>query len=525
MSQFKKIRLGHGVASHHHQKRDGSCTSGGFYKSPTTGQVVSSSDPVNITWDTSCMSTKAVDIYLYAPGTDTPRIHLWETVDFASGGYQATFKPKWWNATSSVNLQLAIVEAGTPTFLASLPAGPVFSATYTAPDGPVPVEADTSIPESGIQVVNNLPSHHGLSGGKLAAAVLIPLLFIIGLCVAAYIKINRQKGKEARSRWSTAIDKRMSVIAPEWSSVSPAGAQAAIRQSMAVGETGNRMSSFSFGNIRPDSTVALEGGQAGIGARGVASKGGIDTTTPQMSELRSGPRPALASGDRVSRVSFAVDTRPSGEARRSAYNTRASHATSRAFHVGHTPVPPVPTIQESGEMSPTQTAGPLTLTAADINARISGLDAPPRPSVDEVMPALSMMRTNKSTDDLLLPPKAVTPPPLPSSPPAAYQIPKSTMAGIMPMQPMPANVMSPDEMLRAYAERRAIASPPPMGSPALPAPAAHYDSNGMRTLYSPTTPNSSAMLMTPNAHFDNRASAAASEYSRYDDENDAAYVQ
>jgi hypothetical protein len=86
---------------------------------------------------------------------------------------------------------------------------------------------------------------------------------------------------------------------------------------------------------------------------------------------------------------------------------------------------------------------------------------------------------------------------------------------------MPANVMSPDEMLRAYAERRGMASPPPV----VAAPAAvHYDGNGMRTLYSPTTPNSSAMMITPSASYgDVRESTAPSERSKYDDDN--AYVQ
>ncbi|KAI0703474.1 hypothetical protein BC835DRAFT_1262903 [Cytidiella melzeri] len=515
MSQFKKIHLGHAVAQHH--KKRGACASGGFYTSPTAAQTVSSSDPLTISWDTTCMSTKAVDIYLYAPGAGNPRIHLWETVDFASGTYQTQLHPKWWNSTSSVNLQLAIVEGGTLPFLATLPAGPVFTATYSAPaNGSVPVEADTSIPESSVQVVNNVSTKHGPTGGKLAAAVIIPLLVIIALCVGAYIRFSRQKNKEARNRFSQAIDKRMSVIAPEWNSVSVAGAQAAIRQSMAVGEGGTRFSSFSFGNgIRPDSTVALEGGQAGIGTKGLQS--GIDVTTPQMTELRSGPRTAVLTGERVSRVSFAADTRPSGESRRSAYNTR----TSRAFHVGH--VPPVPTLQDSGELSPTQRAGPLTLSAADITARISGLETAPRASVDEVMPALTMMRTGmKSSDDLLLIPKSETPPPLPSPPPRAHQ-PQTSVVGHMPMQPMPASVMSPDEMLRAYAERRAMASPPPAVS--APAPV-HYDGHGMRTLYSPTTPMSGAMLITPDVLYgDMRQSAAPSERSRYDDENDAAYVQ
>ena len=272
--------------------------------------------------------------------------------------------------------------------MATLPAGPVFTATYTAPSGATPADADTSIPESDVQVVNNVETHHGLSKGKVAAAVILPLLVVIGLAVFAYIRFTRRKSQDESNRFSQAIDKRMSVIAPDWSSVSAAGAQAAIRQSMAVGESGSsRISSFSFGNTRPDSTVALEGGQAGIGTRGLmANKSGIDLTTPQMTQLRSGPRPTVSTGERVSRVSFAADTRPSGESRRSAYNARNSR-TSRAYHVGH--APPLPSRQDSGEMSPSQRAGPLALSVEDIDARISDLEGSVRPSVDEVMPALS----------------------------------------------------------------------------------------------------------------------------------------
>ena len=53
---------------------------------------------------------------------------------------------------------------------------------------------------------------------------------------------------------------------------------------------------------------------------------------------------------------------------------------------------------------------------------------------------------------------------------------------------MPANVMSPDDMLRAYAERRAIGGAGIAGGPTIPSPA--YTGTGvqgsMRTLYSPT---------------------------------------
>ncbi|PSR77440.1 hypothetical protein PHLCEN_2v7871 [Hermanssonia centrifuga] len=470
------------------------------------------------------MSTNAVDIYLYEPSAANSRIHLWETVDFAAGSYQATLKPKWWNSTASVNLQLAIVEAGTPAFMASLPAGPVFTATYTAPSsGETPVDADTTIPENATQLVNNLPKDTHLSKGKVAAAVLMPIIVVLVIIGVVYIKMSRKKVKQEHKRWSQAVDKRMSTIATDWKAMSPAGAQAAIRNSMAVDGAGVRASSFSFGAIRPASTIALEGGQAGVGAMGLAAEqGGIDLTTPQMSQLRSGPRINTSTADRVSRVSFAADTRPSGEARRSQYGPN-SH-TSRAFHVGH--VPPLPSRQDStgdlgfmspgGAMSPTQAAGPLSLSVEDINSRMVGQEAGPRPSVDEMMPALSMMRTGLTgVDDMLLSPKSPMSPfaqtQLPTPPAATHQPP----IGLVPMQPMPASVMSPDEMLRAYAERRAVASPPPMGSPTMPSPVASFNGNGMRTLYSPVTPTSAAPML-PDTH---RMSIAPTEYSKYDEED------
>lgn len=139
------------------------------------------------------------------------------------------------------------------------------------------------------------------------------------------------------------------------------------------------------------------------------------------------------------------------------------------------------------------------------------------------------MRTGLvSSDDLLLSPRSPASPipetPLPSIPAASYQAPKtSSVVGMMPMQPMPASVMSPDDMLRAYAESRGVASPPPTGGLALPSPVANYNGNGMRTLYSPTTPTSLASPMpeSPKSAY-TRKSLAPTEYSKYDDED--AYV-
>ncbi|KAG2753781.1 hypothetical protein P692DRAFT_20233203 [Suillus brevipes Sb2] len=459
------VRVGHAGAPQTHKKP---CATGGFYISPSQGQTVSSSNPFNITWDTSCLSnTQAVDIYLIAPSLSSSRIHEWQNVNYALGNYQTNLETKWWNDTSTVNLQLSIVTSNTQPFLSPFPAGPVFTATYTAPsDGSTPASADLSSPD-GVTYVGNFSSSSS-SSGKIAAGVLVPLIFI-GLGIAVYFKLSRAKAKEKSRRFSEAIDKRMSTISVDWRSMSAAGASAAIRNSIAVSGGGNRNSSFSFGPIRPISTAAVEGTPS------VSDKVSLDV--PRMSQLRPGLRSQTTLGERVSRVSFATDVRPSIESRRTV-------GISRAFHTGI--VPPLPSNddkEETVDLSPTQTRGPFTLTPDDIRARMSLSGASEaRPSMDEVWPSLSMMRTGNEAggDDYLLPQEQQTVDiPLPPAP--VHPAPESGLG----MMPMPANVMSPDEMLRAYAERK-MKSPPPTGSLAFPSPAASYNGNGMRTLYTPS---------------------------------------
>ncbi|KAG9312408.1 hypothetical protein JVU11DRAFT_6789 [Chiua virens] len=459
---FTHVRVGH-AGVHHTLNKRSSCTSGGFYTNPTVGMTVSSANPLNISWDTSCLpGTSAVDIYLIAPTLASSRIHEWQSVNFALGTYQTTLEPKWWNDSSSIPLQLSIVTSGSQPFLSPLPAGPVFTATYAAPsDGSTPAAADLSSPNS-VTYVNNFPTNTSSSKGKIAAGVLIPLLFLaVGIYV--YIRRIRAKGKEKHRRFSEALDKRMSTISSDWKSITAAGASAAIRNSIAVSSTGNRSSAFTFGAIRPTSGVGIEGDPA------MAEKQSIDIA--QMSQLRPGIR-ASAFGERVSR---------SIESRRTV--TSRTFRTSRASSF----VPPLPTSplagqNEAGDISPTQTQGPFSLTPEDITARLEGNNATePLSNMDEVWPSLSMMRTGHEQDagdDYLLPAKESIEMPLP-----AHTTPASPPSGMMTV---PDNVMSPDEMLRAYATRK-ITSPPT--SPiAFPARTLSYHGPSMRTLYTPTSP-------------------------------------
>ncbi|EIN06503.1 hypothetical protein PUNSTDRAFT_53946 [Punctularia strigosozonata HHB-11173 SS5] len=515
------FRVGHAGALHtsipskNSKRASSSCATGGFYKSPSSGQSISSKDTLDITWDTSCLNvTKdAVDIYLYAPGLDSSRIHEWEAVPYSQGSYSTVLKPKWWNDTTSVNLQLLIINSGDAPFMATLPAGPIWTATYD-PSNYTGSSSDTDT-DTTDTITNAAESKHGLSKGATAAAVLLPLLFIIGLIVAGYIKVKRSRGKDKRKRWSEAVDKRMSTISTDWKSMTPSGASAAIRNSMAFSQQGanSRASTFSFGGGMREasfdtrgSTYAVEGGQAGVGARGIFVR---DESNPEMSQLRypNGVNPlaervsrvSFADGTRVSRVSFADGTRPSIDSRR-------SRVTSRAFHTGY--VPPLPTRQDSssassdnelpsGMLSPTQAQGPFTLTPEDIRARMSGANTQPRPSIDEVMPALTMMRTGMDASEMLYSPDAndayvetwhmPTPPtpshqpesPIPSATAPLMQMPTPSVdspsfpmvSPVMPsMQLEQEESMSPDALLRAYATKKAQGE---------------TNQYGMRVLYSP----------------------------------------
>jgi hypothetical protein len=276
-----------------------------------------------------------------------------------------------------------------------------------------------------------------------------------------------------------------------------------------IGAAGQRDSAFAFGTIRPS-----EENRAGIGARShPQGEDMAEVEKPPVAQLRPGLRQSAFTAERQSRVvSFADAPRPSHDRRSMASAGRVSSdtrrtVTSRAFHNDF--IPPVPVRMDSnlsdstststpaGAMSPTQTQGAFTLTAEDIRARLQQEpnSAAPRPSVDEMMPALSMMKRGGSgaaADDDLLPPPAPAMPTLPAPSYGPGEIERSPIMGAMPMaQALPSyGVMSsPDDLLRAYAAKRAT------GTPVSP-----ISAGGMRVLYAPPTPSTPSSLGVNNPY-------------------------
>ncbi|ELU41248.1 hypothetical protein AG1IA_04723 [Rhizoctonia solani AG-1 IA] len=297
------------------------------------------------------------------------------------------------------------------------------------------------------------------------------------------------------------MDKRMSTISKDWAGARPsmAGSRNTRASSWYVTHMGNQAG-------RPSSTFANESGQAGIGARygGPNSPGAHSSSIgsgPEMGQIRPRALSSLTPSDRISRISFAGDSRPSmGDSMRPAI----SHGTpTRAFHSATL-------ASDDIEMSPTQASGPYSLSADEIRAKVAQGHEHGTPSVDGdlrddilQMPAATHLRTGQAngSDDFLVRPDSmalayggveeVEPP----APVHNAMFP----TGAMPMAPSHA---SPDDMMRAYAQARTNGTNTP--------------SQGMRTLYAPANADGLSPAATHGAEDKNPyRKSMNSEASRY----------
>ncbi|CAE6439119.1 unnamed protein product [Rhizoctonia solani] len=466
MESLKNIRIGtvdHAKIAKRILEKRAECN---LYTAPASGATINSLDGgFTMTWNPSCVSSppSAIDIYLTAPNTAAnSAIHVWQKVNFAAGTYSDVLKPKWWNVTSDVNLQLSFVATGTPLFLSALPVGPTWKAHYDASSAAGAAAAtDTSTPDAVYQTVNNNFNGGGLSKGALASAVIFPIL-AVAVALIIYVKFSRKKEAKKRQRWSQAMDKRMSTISKDW----PGGGRPSMAGSRNTRASSWYVSHMGNGGGRPISTFATESGQAGIGARFGDPNSPGALPSPEMAQVRPRALSSLNASDRISRVSFAADSRPSmGDSMR----PTISHGTpTRSFHNATTALDDI-------ELSPTQTNGPFSLSADEIRAKVAQGQEQGRPSFDGdlrndilQMPAATHLRTGQAngSDDFLVRPDSMA---------LAY-------GGVEEIEPpapahntvshtgmsMAAPNASPDDMMRAYAQARA-ATP----------------SQGMRTLYAP----------------------------------------
>ncbi|KAK8845295.1 hypothetical protein IAR55_006008 [Kwoniella newhampshirensis] len=331
-------RIGLAGASAHHnnakrtvEKRACNLAAGGLYLYPNATTVVDATQPLTFKWDTTCaVSTPTVDLYLYE---SSGLIKAWTNIPFTDGRYQVNLRPKWWNDTTTAQLQMSIIDSGAYSWDTSSPAGPVFTVNYAASamysTTVVNGQAKTSTAaaaatQSKDAVFENVSSTNsgdksGISKGAIAAAVVVPLV-VLGILIAVAIRFWRARENEKRKRWSQALSTHSNL---EWEK----GAQPGEKPHSILGRPsiGGRpsMSSYGGAGTRPTSSVyAVENNMAGAGAGhlvhfngpGAGLRSYSADNVSSSSQLRSSVV-MPDGGVRQSRISFADTARPDRRSR------------------------------------------------------------------------------------------------------------------------------------------------------------------------------------------------------------------
>lgn len=378
-----------------------------------------------------------------------PRIN---SVPCATNTLQTQFNPTWWNGSLSETLQLQITQSDQPVWATTTGLGPQFTVNW---NGTTPTSSAKNGTSTGMSVesVRAPNTSGGISGGKLAAAVVVPLL-AAALGVAAYVFYSRRKGRNQRKRWSAYVDNRMSHYSTAASQMD-GGAGSPGRPSMSMhghsarpSLAGRPMSTASFGQgggnfagvgstkhtpAASFSATAHSRAQSGAG-RPTSSFYALDghsfiDTPPTSAEMPGRSRPmGTGHGNRVSRVSFAE----------TAYTGGHSKRLSSFFASGAGPTPHARTSKYSTSSIPAMPQLPASAAtgyeAGDFAAGVDG-SSPHSLSLEEVA------RLGKGSKD--------------TSPSKwSGKKHKNTVSNSMPFLGNIGgrqSIMSPDDLMKAYA--------------------------------------------------------------------------
>jgi hypothetical protein len=302
--------------------------SGDLYTYPNSSSTIDATAPLTFKWNTDCAMGQTVDLYLYEPSSANGLIHIWANADFSAGQYTATLQPKWWNDTTTANLQLSILKSGAESWDTSSPAGPVFkinyaaSAMYTTTTVAGALKTDTAAAaatqskDAVFQDVSNTNTSKGPSKGVIAVAVLIPLL-VVGVAIAVAVRFWRAREAEKRRRWSQALSTHSGL---EWEKGALPGDKPQSILGRPSTQMGRPSTHFSIngrpGSMAASSVFAVENNMAGAGAGGGQFRQMVEkSNSTENLNFRSSIVGAADGSARQSRISFAETTRPDRRSR------------------------------------------------------------------------------------------------------------------------------------------------------------------------------------------------------------------
>ncbi|KAL8283524.1 hypothetical protein RQP46_005627 [Phenoliferia psychrophenolica] len=286
-----------------------------FFTYPLATDTLPVYEDLSITWDPTCISISSptIDLYLNVKEeTGLTAVHEWTGIQYSAGTLATQLKPVWWNASTGageVSGQLIITARGSPIWDTVAPAGPLFSITYngTYPASVTGTASEPVYTGPSVESVANASSSSTISGGKLGAAVAIPVLAVIA-CIGAYVAWNKLRKRPEQKRWSAVIDQRMSMISQgTWQPPRPSMSSrpGSHYQHSHAGSNAGSMSSYSGGAhlfsdlTRPSSSYSQSQ---------PSPLGGGQMRPPQPAEMRQ-----IGQGERSSKVSFSGEAmgRPS----------------------------------------------------------------------------------------------------------------------------------------------------------------------------------------------------------------------
>ncbi|GAA5941780.1 hypothetical protein JCM3775_000102 [Rhodotorula graminis] len=339
---------------------------------PSAGSTTPVYEDFELTWDPTCVAVTSatVDLYLsVVESTGLTAVHKWEDVPYSPGSLDTQFKPSWWNASTgagSVSAQFSLVPSGQPSWNTPAPAGPLFTISYNGTYPSVTSTGDQSTYTGpSVESVSDTKSRSSApSGGKLAAAVLVPILVVIAAAVA-YVFIYKRKKAPEKKRFSAVVDHRMSMISqgtwqprPSMAASRPGSMHPSHRPSGSYSGA-NRGSYFANPDHR-QSTYSYAGSGVGVPS---------PLRPPPPAEMRQ-----TGQGERNSRVSFAAGEmmhkpRPSfaSGTRSSMHQSQLRHSAFLPGGEGGEPLPASTSPQHSPQLS--RSAGPTFGSSGGILAR------------------------------------------------------------------------------------------------------------------------------------------------------------
>ena len=174
-----------------------SCRSEDIYVAPKAASSINSGS-TTLQWNTKCVTSGNVDIYLYAQQQQAAvrPIHAWLGLPAGQGSANVQLLPEWWNGTSKLPMNLQIVPSGGQAWETQYPMSKSFT-VLSASGLPSGTENVTS------PHVTDYSGSGQIGTGPLAAAIVVPIVVVLALFGATFVWLHKRKLKRHEQKVRT----------------------------------------------------------------------------------------------------------------------------------------------------------------------------------------------------------------------------------------------------------------------------------------------------------------------------------